>query len=334
MRFFIKKAVTFHFSLYLCRRYSEEMKLLYYFIYSVLYLFSLLPMRVHYMISDGFYLLIYYVIGYRRKVVRSNLTSSFPEKSAEEIRQIERGFYHWFCDYLVESVKMLSISEANIRRRMVFKNVELMNECLERGQSCVFYVGHYGSWEWIASWTLWLSPKAVVAQIYHPIENKAFDRLFLDVRQRFGSVSIPMQETLRKMLEYRNAGKATVVGFVADQKPMWVNIHHWVDFLNHDTPVLTGTERIAKKLGTAVFYGDMRRIRRGYYETTVQLMTDNPKSVPDYGITDIYYRLLETTIRREPAMWLWSHNRWSRTREEFDARFEVVDGKVIAKKDS
>ena len=202
------------------------MKLLYYFIYSVLYLFSLLPMRVHYCISDGFYLLIYYVVGYRRKVVRSNLISSFPEKSAEEIRQIERGFYHWFCDYLVESVKMLSISEANIRRRMVFKNIELMNECLERGQSCVFYVGHYGSWEWIASWTLWLSPKAVVAQIYHPIENKAFDRLFLDVRQRFGSVSIPMQETLRKMLEYRNAGKATVVGFVADQKPMWVNIHH------------------------------------------------------------------------------------------------------------
>ena len=134
------------------------------------------------------------------------------------------------------------------------------------------------------------------------------------------------------MLEYRNAGKATVVGFVADQKPMWVNIHHWVDFLNHDTPVLTGTERIAKKLGTAVFYGDMRRIRRGYYETTVQLMTDNPKSLPDYGITDIYYRLLETTIRREPSMWLWSHNRWSRTREEFDARFEVIDGKVIAKR--
>lgn len=310
------------------------MKLLYYFIYTVFYLLSLLPMWVHYIISDGLYLLIYYVVGYRRKVVRSNLTSSFPEKSAEEILQIERGFYHSFCDCLVESVKMLSISEANLRRRMVFKNMELLNERLEKGQSCVFYGGHYGCWEWMASWALWLSPKAVVAQIYHPIENKAFDRLFLYMRQRFGSVSIPMQDTLRKMLEYRNAGKSLAVGFIADQKPMWVNIHHWVDFLNHDTPVFTGTERIAKKLDTAVFYGAMRRIRRGYYEMTAQLVTDNPKSLPDYEITDIYYHLLETTIRREPSMWLWSHNRWSRTREEFDARFEVIDGKVIARKNS
>lgn len=308
------------------------MKLLYDLIYVVWYLLSLLPLRVHYVISDGLYLLLYLVIGYRRKVVRQNLTTAFPEKSADEIRHIERDFYHFFCDYIAESVKLMTISPENLRRRIVFKGTELIDEVVESGQSCAVYLGHYGNWEWVTSLPLWVTSKAQCGQIYHPIENPEFDRLFLRLRQRLGAVCIPMQDTLRRILEFRRDNQPVVIGYISDQKPHWVNIHHWVDFLHHDTPVLTGTERIAKKVNHAVFYLDVRRLRRGYYEAEFRLITRTPQQQPDYALTDAYFSLLEQSIQRDPAFWLWSHNRWARTRQEFNERFEVIDGKVIAKK--
>ena len=307
------------------------MKLLYGLIYVVWYLLSLLPLRVHYVISDGLYLLLYRVIGYRRKVVRENLTTAFPEKSEDEIRHIERDFYHFFCDYIAESVKLMTISPDNLRRRMVFKGTELIDEVVESGQSCAVYLGHYGNWEWVTSLPLWVTSKAQCGQIYHPIENPEFDRLFLRLRQRLGAVCIPMQDTLRRILEFRRDNQPVVIGYISDQKPHWVNIHHWVDFLHHDTPVLTGTERIAKKVNHAVFYLDVRRLRRGYYEAEFRLITRTPQQQPDYDLTDAYFSLLERSIQRDPAFWLWSHNRWARTRQEFNERFEVIDGKVIAK---
>ena len=307
------------------------MKLLYGLIYVVWYLLSLLPLRVHYVISDGLYLLLYRVIGYRRKVVRENLTTAFPEKSEDEIRHIERDFYHFFCDYIAESVKLMTISPDNLRRRMVFKGTELIDEVVESGQSCAVYLGHYGNWEWVTSLPLWVTSKAQCGQIYHPIENPEFDRLFLRLRQRLGAVCIPMQDTLRRILEFRRDNQPVVIGYISDQKPHWVNIHHWVDFLHHDTPVLTGTERIAKKVNHAVFYLDVRRLRRGYYEAEFRLITRTPQQQPDYALTDAYFSLLEQSIQRDPAFWPWSHNRWARTRQEFNERFEVIDGKVIAK---
>ena len=307
------------------------MKILYYIVLSVWYLLSLLPMKVHYFISDLMFILLYRLIGYRKQVIRQNLQASFPEKSEEELRKIERGFYHFFCDYLVESVKLMTISTGNIRRRMVFKGTELVDELINSGQSCAIYLGHYCNWEWVTSLPLWVSPKAQCGQIYHPIENKDFDRLFLRSRQRLGAVCIPMADTLRKIVEYKKAGQPVVIGYISDQVPYWTNIHHWVDFLHHDTPVLTGTERIARKMDHAVFFLDVRRVRRGYYEAEIKLITREPQKKADYEITDIYYQMLEQSIRRAPEFWLWSHNRWKRTREEFNERFEVINGKVIPK---
>ena len=146
-----------------------------------------------------------------------------------------------------------------------------------------------------------------------------------------GSICIPMADTLRKILEFKQAEQLFIIGYISDQKPHWVNIHHWVDFLNHDTPVLTGAERIMRKFNHAVFYVDERRIRRGYYEVEFKLMTKEPQQLEEYQLTDMYYQMLEESIRRAPAYWLWSHNRWSRTREEFDSRFEVINGKVVSK---
>jgi KDO2-lipid IV(A) lauroyltransferase len=275
--------------------------------------------------------LLYGLLGYRRKVVYSNISSSFPEKSEEELRKIERGFYHFFCDYLVESVKLMTISKENLRRRMTFKGAEMIDEVVASGQSCAIYLGHLGNWEWVTSLPLWITPKAQCGQIYHPIENKDFDQLFLRLRQRLGAVCIPMQDTLRKILEFRQAHQPVVIGYISDQKPNWHNIHHWVNFLHHDTPVLTGTERIARKVNHAVFYMDVRCVRRGYYEAEFKLITREPQKMKEFEVTDIYYQHLEQSILRAPEFWLWSHNRWSRTRKEFNERFKVVDGKVVAK---
>ena len=307
------------------------MKIVYYIVYILWYGFSLLPLRVFYVISDMLFWILYIIIGYRRKVVWQNLKTSFPEKSEERLRKIERGFYHFFCDYLVESVKLMTISKKNLKKRLVFKGTEVVNEIVESGQSCAVYLGHYCNWEWITSLPLWVTPKAQCGQIYHPIENNDFDWLFLRLRQRFGAVCIPMQDTLRKIIEFRKDRQPVVIGYISDQKPHWVNIHHWVDFLHHDTPVLTGTERIARRMNHAVFYLDVRRIRRGYYEAEFKLITREPQTMKEFELTDIYYQHLEQSILQAPEFWLWSHKRWSRTREEFNERFEVVDGKVIAK---
>lgn len=307
------------------------MKILYYIVLAVWYVFSLLPLRVHYVISDMMFWLLYGLVGYRKKVVRNNLSESFPEKTDEELRKIERGFYHFFCDYMVESVKLMTISREELKKRMVFRGTELVEESIDNGQSCAIYLGHLCNWEWVTSLPLWVTPKAQCGQIYHPLENKDFDRLFLRNRQRMGAECIAMQDTLRKIVEYRRIGQPIIIGYISDQKPYWVNIHHWVDLLHHDTPVLTGTERIAKKMNHAVFFLDIRRVKRGYYEADIQLVTREPQKMKDYELTDIYFDMLEKNIRQAPEFWLWSHDRWSRTRKEFDERFEVVNGKVIPK---
>lgn len=303
----------------------------YYILLTVWYLLSLFPLWIHYLLSDLLYIIGYKIFGYRKAVVKSNLASAFPEKSKDELLQIERGYYHFLGDYLAESVKLMTISKKSLKKRLVFKGTEVINEIVESGQSCAVYLGHYCNWEWITSLPLWVTPKAHCGQIYHPLENQVADLIFLRLRQRMGAECIAMQDTLRKVLEYKNQNQPIVIGYISDQKPFWNNIHHWVDFLHHDTPVLTGTERIARRMNHAVFYLDVRRLRRGYYEAEFKLITREPQQMPEFKLTDIYYQMLEASIHREPEFWLWSHKRWSRTREEFNRRFEVVDGKVIAK---
>lgn len=307
------------------------MKTAYYIIYGIWYALSLLPMWVHYVFSDILFFIVFHILHYRRRTVWVNLVTSFPEKSEYELLAIERRFYRWFCDYIAETVKLLTISREEIRRRMVFRNTAEIDRCVAEGQSCAVYLGHYCNWELVTSLPLWVSDRAQCGQIYHPLENTLFDRLFFRLRGRFGGVSIPMQETLRKVVEYRSRKQPVVIGYISDQVPFWWNIHHWCDFLHHDTPVLSGTERIARRMNHAVFYLDINRVCRGRYEAEFRLISREPQSMKEFEITDIYFRMLEDTIRRNPEYWLWTHNRWKRTREKFNARFEVIDGKVHEK---
>lgn len=304
------------------------MRIIYYLIYYIWFLLSLLPLRIHYVISDLLYVLVYHILHYRRKVVHKNICESFPEKSVGEQLAIERDFYHWFCDYIVESIKLLTMSERQMHKRMVFKGTDVVDQIVSEGQSCAVYLGHYCNWEWITSLPLWVTPQAQCGQIYHAIENPLFDNLFLKLRQRFGAICIPMAETLRRIIKYRQEGRPVVIGYIGDQVPFWNNIHHWCQFLNHDTPVLTGTERLANQTGHAVFYMDVRRIRRGFYEAEFQLICREPKQLEKYELTDEYFRRLEQSIRRDPVCYLWSHNRWKRTREEFNLRYDETTGRV------
>lgn len=300
------------------------MSITYYLVNGCWYLLSWLPLCVLYLFSDCIYYLLYYCIRYRRKVVRKNLVNSFPEKSLKEIIAIEKGFYAWFCDYVVETIKLRTMSAEELQKRMVFEGLETVYADMEKNNQtfCFAYLGHYCNWEWVSTLPLWTKDKLGCAQIYHPLENEAFNTLFVNLRGRFGSESISMSETLRRIIQLKNEKKKTLIGFLADQTPMWNSIHLWMDFLSQETPVFTGTERIAKQVNAYVCYIDITRPRRGYYHGLFKpVKVDTQTSVTsEYPITEVYMHLLEETINRAPAYWLWSHNRWKRKREVAERR--------------
>lgn len=292
---------------------------LYYILYFWIYIHALLPFRALYILSDILYFFVYKVIGYRLKVVRRNLEASFPDKSYQERREMERRFYHHFCDYFVETIKLLHISDEAIKKRMVFENMELVNDLTKGGNSVLMFLGHYCNWEWIPSITMCFEgERKLFGEIYRPLKNRAVDRVFLKIRSRFGSLAIAKNDTLRTIINLRNEKKQIVIGFMADQTPSLQNIHYWTPFLNQDTPVFTGVERIAKQTGFAVAYLDMQKVKRGHYKATAKLITDRPKEEPEHHITETYIRWMEKTILRDPAYWLWTHKRWKRTREEVE----------------
>lgn len=307
-------------------------KILYGIAYSFWFVLSLLPFRILFILSDCLYFIVAKVVKYRHKVIRKNLIESFPDKTDKELSDIEKGFYHWFCDYLVETIKLMTMSPKTLRKRMKFTGMEKFNEVLKNGGSCAVYLGHYCNWEWITSIPYWIPNNVQCCELYHPLENETIDKLFKEVREKQNALCIPMQESLRKIISFKRNSKSIVVGYIADQTPLWWNIHHWVDFLHHDTPVLTGAERIIRHTNQVSFYGYMRRPKRGYYECEMKLMTDCPTKTSEFEITDIYFRMLEENIKNAPCYYLWSHNRWKRTREEFNEKWEVVDGKVLRKK--
>ena len=298
------------------------MNIVYHLVFAFWYVCSLLPFRVLYALSDALFYPLYYVVRYRRRVVRRNLVESFPEKTEEEIVHIEKQFYSFFCDYIVETLKQLSLSEKEMRRRMTFSGTDDLIRDMERDDKhyTFIYLGHYCNWEWIASMPYWFPKGTVCGQIYHPLYNKAFDRLFLEMRSRYGAQCIPMKETLRKILEMRRRSNHVVVGFISDQAPKWNSIHHFTPFLHHDTPVFIGTEKLGRKLDAVIYFADVTRPRRGYYHCHLYRMVDDVKAVPEYQVTDVYMQHLEQMIRRAPQYWLWSHNRWKRTRAEWEQR--------------
>lgn len=303
-------------------------KIKYNVIYGSWYTLSLLPFCVLYLISDGLYYVIYYLVRYRRTVVAANLLGSFPDKNAQELKKIEKRFYRFFCDYFVETVKLLSISRSQMKKRMVFHGVQEVEKALNEEQKDFgfIYLGHYGNWEWIASLPYHVSSSIHCAQIYHPLYDKEFDSLFLNMRNHFGGESIPMKQTLRRIIELKRQGRKTLVGFISDQLPKWNSIHFFVPFLHRETAVFTGAEQIGRQVNAAFFFGEITRPKRGYYECTFKRMPVSQAPSTDYELTTMFMNMLEQMICRTPELWLWTHKRWKRTKEEWLERQQAQKG--------
>lgn len=291
-------------------------KIQYYLIKGTVNLIALMPLRALYVISDCLSWLLHSVVHYRRKVVRENLTSSFPEKDLKEIAAIERKFYRWLTDYFLETLKMVRMSAAEMKRRLQVVNPELVDEAVEKGKSVTLLLGHYCNWEWVSSLPLHFNTDVVPAQVYHYIHDIVLDRIFMDIRTRFGSNNIEMSDIMRRLIEWKRAGVPTVTGFIADQCPKF-DMHLFVDFLHHETGVYTGPERIARFLDSDVLFCHLSRPDRGHYCLKFVKITDNVKGEDPFSVTRRYMRMLEDNIIEAPQYWLWSHRRWKISRQDF-----------------
>lgn len=284
-----------------------------YIAYGFIKLLSYLPLRVLYIFSDIIFFIVYHVVGYRKQVVHTNLKNAFPHKSHKEIKKIGREFFSHFCDSFIETIKLWTISEKEIKKRCKFLKPDFFDQYKESGQSVMAILGHYGNWEWMTSFPAWKDVNLL--PIYKPLHNKVFDKLYIQLRERFGAKTLPKDDTLRTMLRYRSEKEFTVTVFLGDQTPRKESIHYWTKFLNQDTPILQGTERIAKKLNQAVVFINMQKVKRGYYEVDFIPLFDNPKETEENEISEKHTRVLDEIITQNPAYWLWSHKRWKHRKD-------------------
>lgn len=290
-------------------------KLSYYIALPFIYLLSVLPFPVLYLVSDFFYFILYRVIGYRKKVVFNNLRRSFPHKTDQEIRAIEKRFYHYFCDLFLETFKTLTISPDKMLKRcgMDPAALQLFNEFAAKEQSIVIVMGHYGNWEWAGN-TFSLLCQHQLFVIYHPLSNKYFNNLIIKMRTRFGTKLIAMKDTFREMVANRT--QLTATAFIADQTPA-PDKAYWMNFLNQDTPVFPGTEKIAQKMNYPIVYVSIRKIKRGYYSLSADVLKLPPFNTTQEGIiTEAHTKRLEADIVAHPDTWLWTHRRWKHQRPE------------------
>lgn len=268
---------------------------------------SLFPFRLLFLLSDVLYFFLHYLIRYRRNVVRTNLQNAFPEKTPAERRGIEKKFYAFLADMIMESVKSISITEKQFRQRYRFENLEAITHHLEKGRSVVAVSGHYGNWEW-GSLGIGMELGDQVIIVYKPLSDKDFDQLTRSIRSRFGAVLVPMKQTLRKLTQYKH--RPFVLALVGDQTPTREESHLFLPFLHQPTAVYLGVEKIAKKNNSAIVYFNVDRLKRGYYICKIKPLIEFPETADEHEITRLHLAELENIIRNKPEFWLWSHKRW------------------------
>ena len=270
-------------------------------------LFSRLPFGVLYLVSDLLYFVIYHLAGYRRKVTRRNLERSFPEKGDVERREIERHYYRYLCDILVESVKTGAMSGRQLSERMVFRNPELVNRYFKEGKSVIVLALHYGNWEWLLHMPQYIGHHHFF--VYKPLRNGIFDALLNEIRGRFGGEPVSMSIVLRKLLEAEKEGTPVLTWLAADQAPPW-NHPFWTTFMQQKTIFFNGPARLGHRFGHPLLFQRVRRTGRGKYETWFETLFEDPREIPEEAIINAYITKAEAVIREEPCCYLWSHRRW------------------------
>ncbi len=272
-----------------------------------------IPFWLMYLCSDIFFLISCYLVRYRKKTVIRNLQNSFPEKTDAEIRKISTGFYRHFSDLVFETLKSFQITEAALKRRMHYKNPEVLDELYKQGKSVALLSGHYGNWEWTSSLPKIL--KHQVNVIYRPIQDEIFDKFMKEKRSRFGMLLMAARISLRTMLELEKKGQLSVTYYLTDQTAL-KDTDYWTLFLNQETAVFSGAEKVATRFKQAVVFMDIQKVKRGYYEIEFTKLFDDASQTQTYEVTKTHTKFLEEIIRKRPEYWLWSHKRWKHIRPE------------------
>jgi KDO2-lipid IV(A) lauroyltransferase len=286
--------------------------LLYLFLYPLLWLLSILPFSVLYLFSDFVYLIIYYIIGYRKKTVRDNIALALPHLSEKERLVIEKKSYHHMCDMFLEMIKTMSISESEINKRFQFVNIEIYKELEKEGKSIALMCAHYASYEWVISINNKINFKGYA--IYKRINNKYFDKLVRDIRSKFKANLITTKETIPTIRENFKNNVLGIYGFASDQSPKISSAFHWNTFMGIEVPVHTGAEMLAKKYSMNIVFLKVEKVKRGYYKAQFETPSKNVNEVPNYQITDQFLKLVEQQIHEAPEYYLWTHKRWKHRR--------------------
>ncbi len=279
--------------------------------------FSHLPLGVLYVFADVVYFTLYWIMGYRLKVVRQNLKTVFPEKTDKERRQIERRFYRHLSDYFFETIKALTISDKELLSRMVVRNPEVVENLMEKGKSVFAYAAHLGNWEWFTSWPLLFSPQFEIHAFYQPQGNRFANHMTVEVRSRRDIIAIESQHGFRYTFKCIRDGRVSVTLVIGDQCPHRGAQKMWLPFCGQDTPFLVGPEHIARKLNIALVYPSFVAYKRGHYEVELKLIAENPQELPETECTARFAAFLEDDLHRLPELWLWSHRRWKLKHKDF-----------------
>lgn len=293
---------------------------MYYIVYGLLYLMSLLPMPVLYLFSDFAYILLYYIIGYRKKVIMDNLMIAFPQKNHDERKQIARAFYKNFVDNFIETIKLFSAGKQFLQKHYAIENPEMYEQFREQGRKCQLHLGHNFNWE-LANIAMPFFTLYAFIVVYMPIKNKIFDRLFIRLRSGTGSVLLPATQMSRAIISYRNT--LYMLALVADQAPGSPSNAYWLHFFGRPTPFVRGPERGARIGNIPVLFGYFHKIKRGHYRARLELGSDNPALLPEGELTRRYIDFLERCIAEQPALYLWSHRRWKYAWKDEYAKFWI-----------
>jgi KDO2-lipid IV(A) lauroyltransferase len=280
----------------------------YYIFYGINWLITLLPLSVLYLFSDLLYLVLYYIVAYRRKVVAENLKNSFPEKSEDELKTIEKKYYRHLADLLIETFKLVHLSRNELSKRFTYSNVEIIDRLREDKRDIIAVLGHYNNWEMSTLLPFYLKYKIVI--IFKPLQNKYFNGFINKQRSKYGIVLTPTSQVIREIINYRKNNINTVSVFISDQIPAKGDIRYWTKFLNQDTAVFTGAGKIAAKYDMAVVYFHIQKVKRGYYNLDIELLHEHTDGLSEDQITETHVRRLEEIIREKPEFWIWSHRRW------------------------
>lgn len=282
--------------------------LVYILVYPIIWMLSILPFRILYIKSDVFSLFFYYVIGYRKKMVLNNLKIAFPNKSEKELKSIRRKFYRHFVDIFMEMIKSFTISKKSLDKHYKYTNLELFEELYKDGKSVVLVGSHYANWEWIVGLSAHIKYNAFAA--FTTVNNKYFNNKVLKSRQRFGATFIKTSKIIARMDKNQKEGIQSIYGLLSDQSPQLKKTHYWSEFFGVKVPIHTGAEMLAKKYDMNVVYIHTKKIKRGYYETSFELITDDATKYSDYDLSDVFLRKTEQQIIEKPEHYFWTHNRF------------------------